>query len=107
MRFAPLKSFEQVISQLSTSSNECYSSLENLSNTCSQWKTLIYMINQLIQSIELYGLDCLLIFGTVLAEQCPRLLLLKANCGYLSVNRKFTHSLELLWRRLHLIMPRR
>ncbi|CAH8571839.1 unnamed protein product [Heterobilharzia americana] len=99
------EAFEQVISQVSCSNEP--STLKDLSETCSLWKKLISMINRLIQSMELFGLDCLLNFGTVLAEQCPRLLLLRANCGYLSVNRKFTHSLELLWRRLHLIMPRR
>ncbi|KAH8870412.1 Integrator complex subunit 2 [Schistosoma japonicum] len=99
------QAFNQVITKLSVSSME--SSSNNLSEICSLWKNLIYMINQLIQSIEIFGLDCLLKYGPVIAEQCPRLLLLQGNEGFLSTNRKFIHSIELLWRRLHLIMPRR
>ncbi|VDP42735.1 unnamed protein product [Schistosoma curassoni] len=100
------QAFEQVISKLSISIEQP-TTLNNLSEICPLWKNLIYMINQLIQSIEIFGLDCLLNFGPILAEQCPRLLLLQGNGGFLGVNRKFVHSMELLWRRLHLIMPRR
>ncbi|KAK4470219.1 hypothetical protein MN116_005794, partial [Schistosoma mekongi] len=100
------QAFNQVITKLSVSSMES-STFNNLSEICSLWKNLIYMINQLIQSIEIFGLDCLLKYGPILAEQCPRLLLLQGNEGFLSANRKFIHSIELLWRRLHLIMPRR
>ncbi|XP_018645687.1 hypothetical protein Smp_148760 [Schistosoma mansoni] len=100
------QAFEQVISKLSISIEQP-TTLNNLAEICPLWKNLIYMINQLIQSIEIFGLDCLLNFGPILAEQCPKLLLLQGNDGFLSVNRKFVHSMELLWRRLHLIMPRR
>ncbi|CAH8511871.1 unnamed protein product [Schistosoma turkestanicum] len=100
------QAFQKVISNLSLSIKEP-SIWNNLFETCPLWKDLIYMINQLIQSIEVFGLDCLLNFGPILAEQCPRLLLLQGNDGFVGVNRKFVHSVELLWRRLHLIMPRR
>ncbi|CAH8537765.1 unnamed protein product [Dicrocoelium dendriticum] len=70
-------------------------------------KKLISLLYQLRRSIRSTNVDNILPHGSVLGRQSVRLLLVANRHPLFTLNRRFASVLEYLWRRLHLVMPRK